>query len=112
MNSRNSTTSASLTAAAESQPGGSGHRQRRPFQIVEIDLARVFADSAAGTLKAANTDERVCGTIPADMGAAGGIVQALQASTGAYEGPHGMTTIHYLGLQASGFLDCRLAIWW
>jgi oligogalacturonide lyase len=57
---------------APGAPGGSGNRQRRPLQIIEIDLARVFADSAAGTLKAADAYERVCGTIPADMGAAGG----------------------------------------
>jgi oligogalacturonide lyase len=61
------------SASADQGTRGAGPgRQRRPLQIVEIDLARVFADSAAGTLKAANTYERVCGTIPADMGAAGG----------------------------------------
>lgn len=51
---------------------GRGERRRTPLQIVEIDLARLFADSAAGTLKGATAYERVCGTIPADMGAAGG----------------------------------------
>jgi oligogalacturonide lyase len=54
-------------------PGaGGGGRRRTLLQIVEIDLARVFADSVAGTLKVATVYERVCGTIAADMGAAGG----------------------------------------
>jgi oligogalacturonide lyase len=54
-------------------PGaGGGSRRRTALQIVEIDLAKLFADSAAGALKAATVYERVCGTIPADMGAAGG----------------------------------------
>lgn len=51
---------------------GRGERRRNPLQIVEIDLGKLFADSAAGTLKAASAYERVCGTIPADMGAAAG----------------------------------------
>jgi oligogalacturonide lyase len=51
---------------------GGGSRRRTALQIVEIDLAKLFADSAAGALKAATVYERVCGTIPADMGAAGG----------------------------------------
>jgi oligogalacturonide lyase len=33
-------------------------------QIVEIDLERLFADSAAGTMKPAASYERVCGTVP------------------------------------------------
>ena len=61
--------------AGSGAPGARGagpNRPRRPFQIVEIDLAKLFADSAADALKAATVYERVCGTIPADMGAAGG----------------------------------------
>jgi oligogalacturonide lyase len=39
---------------------------RGPFQIIEIDLEKLFADSAAGTLKPGPTAyERVCGTTPA-----------------------------------------------
>jgi oligogalacturonide lyase len=49
---------------------GSG-RPRRALQIVEIDLAPLFADSAAGTLRSASAYERICGTIPAEMGAGG-----------------------------------------
>jgi oligogalacturonide lyase len=48
-----------------------GNRPRVPFQIVEVDLAKLFADSEAGKLQAASVYERVCGTIPAEMGAGG-----------------------------------------
>lgn len=41
------------------------------LQIVEVDLARVFADSAAGTLKPADTYQRVAGTAPAELEAGG-----------------------------------------
>jgi oligogalacturonide lyase len=42
-----------------------------PREIVAIDLAKVFADSAAGTMKGDSHYERVVGTIPAEMGAGG-----------------------------------------
>jgi oligogalacturonide lyase len=44
---------------------------RGPFQIVEIDLARLFADSEAGTMKPAAEYERICGTTPSGMMADG-----------------------------------------
>ena len=43
----------------------------RHVQIVEIDLEKLFADSKAGTLKAASNYKRICGTIPASLGAGG-----------------------------------------
>ncbi|MFA9388693.1 MAG: hypothetical protein ACERKD_02730 [Prolixibacteraceae bacterium] len=43
----------------------------RTLQIVEVDLAVLFADSKAGTLKQADNYQRVCGTIPAEKGAGG-----------------------------------------
>lgn len=46
-------------------------RPRPPLQIVEVDLAKVFADSAAGVTKPAGSYERICGTIPAEMWAGG-----------------------------------------
>jgi oligogalacturonide lyase len=60
-------------------PGGSlgrGARRGRGFanggqQIIEIDLARLFADSAAGTMKPAAEYERLCGTVPAGINARG-----------------------------------------
>jgi oligogalacturonide lyase len=44
---------------------------RGPSQIIEVDLDRLFADSAAGTVQAAEVYERVCGTIPLSWGAGG-----------------------------------------
>jgi oligogalacturonide lyase len=41
------------------------------LQIVEIDLNKVFTDSKAGKMQPANAYQRVCGTIPAEMGAGG-----------------------------------------
>ena len=43
----------------------------RPMQIVEVDLAKLFADSAAGKLKSADAYQRVCGTTPAEIDAGG-----------------------------------------
>jgi oligogalacturonide lyase len=43
-------------------PGGRG--PSGPSQILEIDLAKLFADVAAGTVKPAANYTRVCGTIP------------------------------------------------
>ena len=72
-----------VAAGAEPAPGAppvgpgvqgarrGGNRPQVPLQIVEVDLAKLFADSEAGKLRAASVYERVCGTIPADMGAGG-----------------------------------------
>lgn len=46
-------------------------RPRVPLQVVAIDLARLFADSAAGTLQPAASYETVFGTIPLEIGGAG-----------------------------------------
>ncbi len=43
----------------------------RPMQIVEVDLAKVFADSQAGKMKPADAYQRVVGTTPAEIGAGG-----------------------------------------
>ncbi len=48
-----------------------GAAARGPSQIIEVDLAKLFADSAAGTLQGAEVYERVCGLIPADWQAVG-----------------------------------------
>ena len=50
-------------------PGGRGGGMRGPTQVIGVDLAKLFADSAAGKLKASTEYERVCGTIPAEYGA-------------------------------------------
>ncbi|HEY4063841.1 MAG TPA: hypothetical protein VGM30_18160 [Puia sp.] len=40
-------------------------------QIIEVDLAKLFADSKAGTLKPADVYQRICGTTPPALGAGG-----------------------------------------
>lgn len=42
-----------------------------PVQIIEVDLARLFTDSKAGTMKTASVYQRICGTTPAELGAGG-----------------------------------------
>jgi oligogalacturonide lyase len=42
-----------------------------PVQIIEVDLAKVFADSKAGMMKPASVYQRVCGTTPVEIGAGG-----------------------------------------
>jgi oligogalacturonide lyase len=50
---------------------GSTVRGGGPVQVIEVDLAKLFADSETGRLKAATEYQRVCGTTPAEMGAGG-----------------------------------------
>lgn len=50
---------------------GGGNGSRGDLEIVEIDLKKLFADSEAGNLEAASAYQRVCGMIPAAMGAGG-----------------------------------------
>jgi oligogalacturonide lyase len=40
-------------------------------QIIEVDLAKLFADSKAGTVKPATAYQRICGTTPPALGAGG-----------------------------------------
>lgn len=49
-----------------------------PYEIVEMDLGAVFADSEAGKMKDVSVYERICGDIPAEMGVGGDI--ALDAT--------------------------------
>lgn len=41
------------------------------LEIVEVDLARVFADSKSGKMQAASVYQRVCGVTPVELGAGG-----------------------------------------
>jgi oligogalacturonide lyase len=50
---------------------GSTARGGGPVQVIEVDLAKLFADGETGKLKAASEYQRVCGTTPAEMGAGG-----------------------------------------
>jgi oligogalacturonide lyase len=42
-----------------------------PQEIIEVNLAKLFADKKAGTLKDAAEYQRGCGTIPPELGASG-----------------------------------------
>jgi oligogalacturonide lyase len=57
--------------AAPGAPAGRGRGfgPRGPTQVISVDLAKLFADSAAGTLKASTEYEHVCGTIPPEVAA-------------------------------------------
>jgi oligogalacturonide lyase len=47
--------------------GGRGSGAGAPRQILEIDLAKLFADVFAGAVKPAANYQRVCGTIPPNL---------------------------------------------
>jgi oligogalacturonide lyase len=55
-------------------------RRNMPMQILETDLAKVFADSKAGSMKPASFYQRVCGNISGDVSA--GSDMALDADEG------------------------------
>jgi len=59
-----------MTGAEPSVPARRGP-PRGPAQIIRVDLAKVFADCAAGKLKPADAYQKVCGTIPIAWGAGG-----------------------------------------
>lgn len=59
-----------LMRPAGDRAEGGGDRNRA-MQVIEVDLAGLFADSEAGNVKPAAAYERVCGTIPAAAGAGG-----------------------------------------
>jgi len=42
------------------------------FQVMEVDLQKLFDDSRKGKMQPASIYQRVCGTIPGEIGAAGG----------------------------------------
>jgi oligogalacturonide lyase len=53
-----------VTTGSERQRGG-------PMQVLEVDLAILFKDSEAGSLKQQSVYQKICGTIPAELGAGG-----------------------------------------
>jgi oligogalacturonide lyase len=60
------------TPPAATPPTRGGNRPRGPFQIIEVDLEKLLADSQVGTLQfGATAYERVCGTTPSGMTADG-----------------------------------------
>jgi oligogalacturonide lyase len=64
-------TAASATQAA-ARGGRGGFGTNSLVQIFELDLAKLFADSEAGTMKAPSNYERLCGSLPAGLRESGG----------------------------------------
>ncbi len=60
---------------------GIDFRRNRPVEVVEVDLGKLFADSEAGTLKAANEYQRVCGITPPELGAGGDMALDAEEET-------------------------------
>jgi len=48
-----------------------GQKRGGPVQIIEVDLEKLFADSEKGQMRKENEYQKVCGTIPAEIGAGG-----------------------------------------
>lgn len=48
-----------------------GDSLKKSLDIVEVNLAKLFADSKAGKLQAATAYQRICGTTPAELQAGG-----------------------------------------
>ncbi len=61
---------------------GTERPRRGAMQVVEVDIAKLFADSEAGRLKSADVYQRVCGTIPAEMGAGPAGLMRMNIETG------------------------------
>jgi oligogalacturonide lyase len=58
-------------AVTGAEPATPGNLPPSPAQIIRVDLEKLFADSAAGTVGDASLYEHVCGTIPLSWGAGG-----------------------------------------
>jgi oligogalacturonide lyase len=56
---------------ARNANGNAGAGSNPSLQIIEVDLARLFADSESNKLKPATAYQRVCGTTPPELGAGG-----------------------------------------
>ncbi|MCB0746447.1 MAG: hypothetical protein KDC90_03200 [Ignavibacteriae bacterium] len=46
-------------------------KEKNSREIIEVDLAALFSDSKAGTIKSENKYQRICGTTPAELEATG-----------------------------------------
>lgn len=60
-----------LLRRSGNQPETPGQRTPTAMQLVEMDLAKILADSKAGKMQPVAAYQRICGTIPAEMGAGG-----------------------------------------
>jgi oligogalacturonide lyase len=62
-----------VTGAEPAVPATDSTKPPAAAQIIRVDLGKLFADSAAGTLQSASEYEFVCGTVPSEMGAVGDV---------------------------------------
>ncbi len=53
------------------RPVQKGEQKEKDMEVVEVNLEKLFADSEGNTLKKKKHYERICGVIPAEMGARG-----------------------------------------
>lgn len=53
------------------QATGTERPRRGPMEVVEVDLEKLFSDSESGKLQPASKYQKVCGTIPQELGAGG-----------------------------------------
>ena len=53
------------------RPVQKGKKKEKDMEVVEVNLEKLFADSEGNTLKKKKHYERICGVIPAEMGARG-----------------------------------------
>ncbi|MDT3404016.1 hypothetical protein [Mucilaginibacter terrae] len=60
-----------LLRRAGNQPETPGQRTSTAMQLVEMDLTKILADSKTGKMQPVSAYQRICGTIPAEMGAGG-----------------------------------------
>ena len=58
------------------------NRRGGPVQVIEVDLATLFADSESGKLKPATAYQRICGTTPAEIGAGPSGLGMMNIKTG------------------------------
>lgn len=58
-------------ASQQARPQGNVPRVNPAIQVIEVDLAKLFADSESGKLKPASEYERICGYTPPELGAGG-----------------------------------------
>jgi oligogalacturonide lyase len=58
-------------APAQGRSPAAGPRRSSAIQVIEVNLAKLFADSEAGKLKPASEYQRTCGYTPPELGAGG-----------------------------------------
>jgi oligogalacturonide lyase len=58
-------------AGTQQRPQSGAPRTNSSIQVIEVDLAKLFADSESGKLKTASEYQKICGYTPPELGAGG-----------------------------------------